>query len=457
VSTVVASRGTAEDGYSPPTGRVLPTGLDAQRAPSAPIDTVTSPRPRAHPSSGRLRQGLVVGAAMVDQVLSSGPQLLLTILIAHVATAEVFGAASIVLIVQGLVLGSQRAFIGDVVLLRCRRAGVDHADEVRTGLLLATGLGLAVAGVLLAVATVAIDEMRPLLLLLALVTPFTFAQDLLRSFAFGRRRVMDAVVLDGIWMGAFVAVSAALFLAGEASASSLILAWGSGAAASLLYGCVGLRSGTGRAAVRSWMRDDGRRALSFLADYIVHTGVTLMSFLALGFFMPLAEYGALRLARVTMSPPGNVLAGVRSLLLGRLGESSRNRAATRRLRATASPSLAGFVLAYGLVVLAMPESVGERLFGDTWAGARPLVLAVALAEALRFAALPSMDIVRVFGTARELLGAQAVSSAASVAAILIGGIFWGASGVVWATAAVMTMLVGLWWWQSTNVTSSDRA
>ena len=394
---------------------------------------------------------------MADQVLSSAPQFLLTILVSHVATPEVFGAASIVLIVQGLVLGSQRAFIGDVVLLRCRRAGVDHSDEVRTGLVLATGLGLAVAGLLVAAATVVVDEIRPLLLLLALVTPFTFAQDLLRSFAFGRRRVIDAVVLDGIWMGVFVAVAAALFVLGEASASSLIVAWGSGAAASLLYGSVAVRPGRGRAAVRSWMRDDGRRALSFLADYIVHTGVTLMSFLALGFVMPLAEYGALRLARVSMNPPGNVLAGVRSLLLGRLGESSRDRVATRRLRATASPSFAGFVLVYGLAVVFMPESVGQRLFGDTWADARPLVLAVALAEALRFAALPSMDIVRVFGSARELLGTRLVSSAGSVAAILVGGVFWGASGVVWATALVMAMLVGLWWRQSTKVTSPTRA
>ena len=393
---------------------------------------------------------------MVDQVLSSGTQFLLTILIAHVATAEIFGAASVVLIVQGLVLGIQRAFVGDVFLMRCRRIGIDPLREVSSAMVVSAGLGLVIAAVI-ALAGLAIGgQVGPLLLLLAAITPVTFLHDLLRSLAFGRRRVVDALVVDGAWMFGFVAVASYLIVTDQATASSLILAWGGGALLGFLVGVGSIMPLYRPSSVRALVRDERTRSLTFLADYSVNSGVSLVSFLILGFFMPLAEYGALRLARTAMTPPGNVMAGVRSLMLGRIAETRSDPRSARRLRARVAPSFAAFASVYGAVVLLMPVSAGERLFGGNWAVARPLVLAVALGEVARFAAQPSIDIVRVLGTPSELLRTRLVSSGGSVLAVLGGGYFWGSEGVVWGGAIVMTTIGILWWVRSTAVTGADR-
>ena len=126
---------------------------------------------------------------MVDQVLSSGTQLLLIVLVARQADAATFGAVSVALIVHGFLLGVVRAAIGEVVLLRCRAEPSASRREASRGLFLALLAGGAAGLGLVAVGAAIGGEVGQFLLLVALAAPFVYAQDLLRYVAYGAGRV----------------------------------------------------------------------------------------------------------------------------------------------------------------------------------------------------------------------------------------------------------------------------
>lgn len=408
-------------------------------------------QPASHPTPGRAGRHGRVSATVLDQIFSSGTQFLVAILIANVSSADVLGAAGAVLLVQGLIIGVQRALIGDIVLLRCRRDGASATDEARTGLFLTLALAAGIALLLVAAAAVFDGVTRSLLLVLAATTPITFGQDLCRSVAYGRRRVGDAVILDGVWFVVQIMVSASLLATDRATATTLLAAWGVGAGVSLVAGFWRGAQPPSPRGVKAWVSDDGRRAASFVADYGLNTGAVLLSHLTLASVLPIAEFGALRLALMSVTPPTNLLAGFRSLMLGRLGE---NHDAPRPMRifagrvAVAFAALTGF---YGAALVVTPVRFGELAFGEVWGDARPLVAAVALGELFRFASVPAIDLVRIFGTASALVRTRMVTSAASVLAILLGGLLFG-TGLVWVTAAVWTLASALWWWQAVRAT-----
>lgn len=401
------------------------------------------PHPRrAVPSWRSVRTG---GSAVVDQVVSSGTQLLLVVLVAHRSSATVLGAVSVGVVVHGFLLGSVRAMVGDVTLIRCRRAGADIAEEARLGLGLASAFGLA-SGVGVAAVAVALGgQVGHALLPFALAAPLVHAQDLLRSVAYGARRIHDAVVIDSIWLVVQVIGSGALLLADRATATGLVLAWVGGAACSLAWGWAVGRPRIAARGTRAWLRADGRRSLGFLGDYVVSTGIVQASFLVLSAVFTLAEFGSFRLAFVAVSPLANLLAGVRSLTLGRVAGTDGDRAIALRRASRAVPVFVGVAAVYGAVVTLAPTSVGELAFGGTWSSARTLVGAVALGEALRVGGLPALDVMRVFASPSVLVRTRVLNSTVLIAAVVTGGTLGDARGAVWAIAVAMAVATAMWW------------
>jgi len=404
-----------------------------------------------------VRRTRQVTPALFDQVLSSGTQFLAAVLIARVSSASLFGVASAVLLVQGLVLGTVRALVGDIVLLRCRRPGAAVQHEASLGVGMAGSLGLAYAGLLGLVGLVAGGDLGRLLLVLAVVMPFGASQDVLRSIAYGRQRVMDAVWLDSTWLIVQVATSVVLFVTDRATATTLLLAWGAGAVASALAGVVVGRVLPSLRGVRSWLRHDGRRSVGFLADYLVSTGVIIVADLALGLILPLAEYGALRLARLGISPLVNLIAGVRSLMLGRLAESAGSPRTVRRVAVSVGRMFALAMVMYGLLLTLMPVWVGEALFGSAWDGASAYVGVLALGEVFNFSLIPAVDVVRVLGTPRQLVRTRMWTAGVLVVVSLAFGALYGAEGVVWASLAVRVVSAYVWWSLAMRLTRSDAA
>ena len=387
------------------------------------------------------------GGALVDQVLSSGTQLLLIVLVARQADPTTFGAASLALLVHGFLLGLVRAGVGEVVLLRCRNNPAAAWSEARRGAFLALLAGGVVSLGLVCVSALLGGQVGEYLLVMVLAAPLVYLQDVLRYVAYGVGRVQDAIVGDAVWLVVQVVVSAAVLVAGDATPTGLILAWVAGAGA----GAVALALPHGLwprpVAVRPWWAQERGRASGFLADFLVASGMWQGAFLLLGVIMTLEELGALRVALVAVSPLANLLAGVRALSLGHLSGLRKTPSRALRRAAQIGLALAAAAAVYGIGLVLLPDRWGSELFGDTWAEAASLVGIVALAEVIRLPTFAAIDLVKVLGRPVELVRTRLTGGVGVIAGLLAGGIAAGPRGAAIGTAIGYAWNELIWWRQ----------
>ena len=385
------------------------------------------------------------GGALVDQVLSSGTQLLLIVLVARQADPTTFGAVSVALLAHGFLLGMMRAAIGEVILLRCRAHPPAADREARRGLFLAL-LAATAAGVGYAGAAALIGgQVGHFLLLMALAGPLVFAQDVLRYVAYGAGRVHQAVVADAVWFVIQVAASAAVLAAGDATPTRLILAWVAGAGAGWLALAVPRRLRPRPVAVRRWWTEERARSGGFLADFLVSNGMWQGSFLLLGALMSLEELGALRVAIVSVSPLANLLAGVRTLGLAHLAGLRTQPVRACRRAVQIALALGGAAAVYGAGLVLLPDRWGSELFGETWAEAAALVGIVAAAEVIRLPTFAAIDLVKVLGAPVDLVRTRVVGGVGVIAGLLLGAVVAGPRGAAAGTAVGYAWNELIWW------------
>lgn len=385
------------------------------------------------------------GSALIDQVLSSGSGLVVFVLVAHTGSPATIGSVGLALIVNGLLLGTVRAMVGEVALIRSRDEGADPRREASTALLLALLGAAAFAAVLLGVALLVGGETGRYLALVAAALPFVHVQDLLRYVAYGAKRIGEAIIIDGTWLGVQVAASAGLLVAGRESPTRLFVAWGAGAAVGAIVGLgrSGLRPA--RAGLAAWWSEDRRRMGSFLADYLFSTGLVQAAFLVLGGVLGRAAFGTFRLGATAVSPLVNAMAGVRVLALVRLTDRRRDasEALGTAVRYGVGFSLVGF--AYLAVLALVPQQVGTALLGDTWEEARTVALITAAGEALRLGSFAATDFVKVFSRGLRLVRTRVIGSFFVVVGALAGGILDGPEGAAVGVALAALVATVLWW------------
>ena len=417
-------------------------------------DTALAPRvtPGDRPRTARAARVVGrAGGALVDQVLSSGTQLLLIVLVARQADPATFGAASLALLTHGVLLSVVRAGVGEVVLLRCREDPSAARSEGRRGLFLALLAGM-VAALGLAAASAAVGgQVGHFLLLMMLAAPPVYLQDVLRYVAYGTGRVKDAIVGDAVWLVVQVALSAVVLASGDATPTRLVLAWVAGAGAGALAMALPRRLWPRPLAVRQWWAQERARAGSFLADFLVSNGLWQGAFLLLGVLMSLEELGALRVAIVSVSPLANVLAGVRALSLGHLAGMRDHPVRARRRAAQIGLAMAGAAAVYGAGLVLLPDRWGSELFGDTWTEAASLVGIVAVAEVIRLPTFAAIDLVKAIGRPVDLVRTRLAGSVGVITGLLLGAAVAGPRGAAAGTAVGYAWNELIWWRQGRSL------
>lgn len=421
-----------------------PTGDDRRPGPGRLAAT-------ARRATARGRGLATMGGSVLDQALSSATQLLVLLFVAHAGTAAEFGTASAVLLAYGLLLGLQRAGMGDVALLRCRRPGTDVLDASRAALGVAALYAVVVAAVLIGTGLAVGGTGGALLLVVGAAAPATGTQDMVRSLAFGRRRVGWAVEVDAIWLTVQVAASSLLVVRDAATPTNLLACWAGGALAGAVWGLLRVRARPSVVAARRWWREDRARAQAFVVDYMSDTGATMLANLGLGLVVGPATFGVLRLAIAAVMPPVNLMASVRALVLGRIGENEHRPRQAARVARGAAAGFATLAVAYGIALVAVPTALGERAFGPTWADARNVALVYAVGEAVRFSSIPAIDLVRVLGRPRVLISTRLAVTTLTVVATLGGGWAFGLD-VVWVLLVARGVGAAAWWWRAHQVT-----
>lgn len=368
-----------------------------------------------------------VAPAVADQVVSSATGLVLLLMFASLGSPRLLGLYATLMIIQGLLLGLQRAGLSDPLIIDA--AGRDDllASTFRKGLPLAmlTGGASAAAGVV-AVAVAPVDATGPLLLI-ALAQPLNHVQDYMRSLLLGHRRATVALLGDVTWLGAFLVVPVVALL--DTTQETLLLA----AACANMLGVAGSALLLRVFAARCWPREAGRlpwsRMRALAAENLVGPGLIQLANFALVFLLGLEQLGLYRLAVALVTPAGRLALAVRPLYLSRLSASDARKG--RRLSRVLAMALLLIVATCGwgtatVAVLALGLSVSPPIL---------ILLFAGLTEGLRAAVLALSDYVRVHRRARRILELRLLSTAFIVSALLMSG----ATGQALWVATAMTM------------------
>lgn len=345
---------------------------------------------------------------LADQVVSSVSNLLVVVLVARAVSPTTFGQFVLGYAVLTLTLGLSRAYFGSRVSL------APDMQEARrlTGALVAGMLVISplVALAVLAVSTLATEGQAPLICaVVAVATPIVCVQDVLRFGAASGGRPLAALLSDGVWV-LVMAVPFALSL--QLGAVSALMLWAGGSALALLVALIAFRE---RPRWRAGMRELRRRenvGASLTLGAVATTSATLLVLLVVSNTLGPAAAGSLRGASTAMGPVNVLLAftalGVTPVLV------RRARHGDQRFCLAVAAVLVGLVLAWGAVLLLLPERLGTAAFGSSWGGIRNVVTWTVVEYVFLAVGAAAFLGLKVRQRAGDLIRSRAVAAAATV-------------------------------------------
>lgn len=350
----------------------------------------------------------VLGIA--DQGASSLTNALLTILVARSTTSEDFGAFALLYALLAVGMGfastaNAEAFVLTHIRPYSTIAALPMRQLLGTNVAIgfATSATIALIGALLSIDTA-------LTLALALAAPLVLAQDGYRMLAFATEEPWRALLLDGMWLVAFIT---AWFLLPPDAA---IWAWIGGAtislaAAGVVFGLLPTARG-----LRSYLRTTRAYRRPLVADFAIAAAagqaVTFVAAFALGFLGP----AVLRVAATVSGPLAVLNTAGRLLMTPRLASDSRR---NLRTAIAGSAALATLGTGYALVALSTLEVYGTSLFGTTWVDSQGTTLIVTVAAITGLLSVGPFVWLRVAGRASLVVRWRAAQAACVIGLSLV--------------------------------------
>lgn len=391
---------------------------------------------------------------MADQGLYSATNFALTVLVARSTTPHDFGSFAIVLATYMIVVAVTRGLTSETLIVRysVRSAGPTARGQWRVAAGAACGVGAAI-GLLVGAVLVAIgllgaggDASRVMVCLGALL-PALLVQDFYRFAALAEGRPSRALINDGVAAVVQFAASAALIAGHHASAVTLVLAWGAGAAAGGVTGFALLRVGPRVDRIGFWFRQHRALALSYATDDLVSQSSQANAYVVAA-VNGLADAGALRAGQTVFNPPSianmSVMVAVTPELVRVLG---RTPARLPRLVSYIALSQCILAVAWSATALLLPARVGTALFGLTWINAHPLLVFLAIGQVGIGLRVGPMAGLRALGNGRRTLRARSYVTVLMWVSTISAAALDGARGVAIATAFANPVQAGIWWWQ----------
>lgn len=386
------------------------------------------------------------GWTAADQALSALSNLVLTVVLAGMLDRSAFGAFSVAFVTYGIVVAVNRAAVGQV--LQMRHSGAPEPafrSALSGGLALTACIGIA-AGI---IAVMIGSRMSTLLWLalsaLAVSLPGLVIQDSCRMACFSRGDAKGATILDAIWNGAMAVIIPVLVLSGRASLFWLTVAWGFSATVSAAFGLRRLRVGFDLRQAIHWWTANKSLAGYLLGEYVIGLGAAQLSILVAGVIASETTVGSLRGAQVVLGPLG--ILGTATFMFA-IPELARRPHLTARRRAhlatLASGLLSAITLAYLAAVLMIPHEWGSSLFGETWIGARNVLLPMGISSFFATLATGPAVVLYGLGRARVTFWLHAAKAPLLLTSVVVFTEAWGASGAAIALAACEGLLLPAW-------------
>lgn len=391
--------------------------------------------------AGRLSWGLA------DQAVSSMTNFVVGIFVARSLGATEFGIFTLAWVTYGVVLNVSRGLTTDPLVVRF--SGVPETTW-RAGVARSSGtalvVGLLAGGVCACAGWVLGGALGHAVLTLGVVLPALLLQDSWRFAFFASGLGHKAFVNDILW--GIALVPALAVAASYGSVSGFVLAWGASAGVAAGYGCVQTGVLPNLGGVRGWLRNHRDLGFRYLVENVSNSGAAQLRMYGLGAIAGLSDVGAIRGAELMLGPFLAVLMGV-SLVA--VPEAARvlKRTPHRLVRfcLLLGGVQAAAALAWGVVLLLMPDSVGSFVLDAVWAPASALILPVTLSVTGAGLVAGAAAGLRALGAARRSLRAQLFASAGYLGFGLIGAVLAGAVGTSWGSTIAMWCGALLWWRQ----------
>jgi O-antigen/teichoic acid export membrane protein len=378
--------------------------------------------------------------SITDQVLSSLSNFALSVLVARQVSADQYGAFALAFTLYGYLVTVSRLLVSQPLAIRF--SGAEPTDFVQaarqsTGAALLVGLlpaaGMALTGLLVS------STVAETLVVTAAVLPGLLLQDSWRTVFIASGRPAAAAANDAFWGVAQIAGVVAVTRLGHRSAVGYLLAWGLAGCAAAALGAVQASFGPAPQHAWRWLKSHWDLTRYFVSELAVINGATQLMLVLVAAIGGLAVVGALRGAQVFTGP-------VQILALSGIAFVTPELArrpwivGPRLMRAGLGVSAAAEVptIAWAILLLLLPESLGRQLMGDTWAGVQPILVPTVVGMVLATMSLGATCGHYATGLARVLFPLQLAVAPTyllgGLAGVLAGGAFGAATGIAVAHA-----------------------
>ncbi len=406
---------------------------------------MTVSNPTGRPTGGLGRLAGRVGWTVVDQGLSAASNVLLAVLVARAVDAPAFGAFSVAFLIYSIVVAVNRALVGQPLQITFAAEGPrQFRSAVRSALGATVLVGIA-TGLLAALAGLGIGgQTGQALVALGVSLPGLVAQDICRMAFFAAGRPARAAAIDGFWTAVMLG---GLTLGSTAGVGVWlpVLVWGGSGLLAALLGLLLLGSLPRLRGSARWLLAQRRLTGYLLAEYVLGQGLAQWGILLVGIWGTAAGVGALRAAQVLLGPMNILGAAAFMFAVPEVARRTGMSAAGRRTFALAvSGALGGLAVLYGSMLLILPDAWGDRLLGDSWAGAQSVLLPTGLLTVAAAAATGPVTVLYGLGRARVTLGVNLVRAPLLIVGLMVAIPRWDAVGAAWALAAVEALLLPIW-------------
>ena len=387
---------------------------------------------------------------IIDQILSSATNSAVIVVASHRLSSRGLGLVGIAITIALIAISASRAWTSSPLVL-------DHAAEdslTRTRSLGASLLGslrlsIAASLVTLGVAFVVSDDMRPLMIWLAIGMTALVIQDLTRYAFFVTGPSWGASASDLTWLLTFL--GPAILMPDRFDQPAEILGlWLIGAINGLALSLAVIAS-TAPKAMRvdrrdRWLGLHSRLSLNVLGDTAL---VSLYGFsipLILVVAAEVSDAGSYRLAQTIVGPLLVLISGMNLELLPRLVRRSR---AGERIAATAfrfGATIAAICLAGMLVLLVVPDSLMTTLIGVNWTDAAGVTVVLAASAIFTGLVGSALIVIRAHGDQASVTGLRAMLFPLQLALVVVGAVIGGAMGA--SVGLLLGNVVSVWpWWR----------
>lgn len=390
------------------------------------------------------------GWAFADQLLSSGTNFLLNVLVARTVGVRDLGAFSIAYATFTFSLGGIRAVASELLIVR-HSALSEHEwrDGIRrsAGTALLTGIVVGI-GCLIAAARLA-GSVSSVLTIVGVSLPLLLVQDVSRFALLARQRGAAALLSDAAWAAVMFTAFVLLKETHVASVTWFTLSWAAAGCVAAAVGLVQLRVlPCGPMTAIRWLRGHSDIAPRFLAEFAITTGVSMLTIFAIGGIAGLGELGRLQAAQILLGPLNIMFNGVGLVATAEgvrlLRDSPRRLAHDCRWLSLA---LTTGVLAWGMIIVFVPASIGESVLRTNWDAGRSLVVPLAIAFAGYASTFGASIGLHCLAAARRILLANCIEAVLTLFFGLTGAYLAGAKGGAWGFAVAGSLKGVNAWWQ----------